>query len=82
MPQLSDDANRILRHMKALGANAGDYVLVDVFVTLLEKDIELWYEHITRSTANTRRSRWLAAVVPGATGKPLYGPTRGCGGGA
>ena len=38
MPQLSDDANRILRHMKALGANAGDYVLVDVFVTLLEND--------------------------------------------
>ena len=38
MPQLSDDANRILRHMKVLGANAGDYVLVDVFVTLLEND--------------------------------------------
>ena len=38
MPQLSDDANRILRRMKALGANAGDYVLVDVFVTLLEND--------------------------------------------
>ena len=38
MPQLSDDANRILRRMKALGADTGDYVLVDVFVTLLEND--------------------------------------------
>ena len=38
MPQLSDDANRILRHLKALGANAGDYVLVDVLVSLLEND--------------------------------------------
>jgi hypothetical protein len=38
MPQLSDDANRILRHAKALGANARDYVLVDVFVTLLENN--------------------------------------------
>ena len=38
MAQLSDDANRILRHMKALGANVGDYVLVDVFLTLLEND--------------------------------------------
>jgi hypothetical protein len=35
MPQLGDDAKTILRHMKVLGADAGDYVLVDVFVTLL-----------------------------------------------
>jgi hypothetical protein len=36
MRQLSEDANRILKHMKALGLNAGDYVLMDVFVTLLD----------------------------------------------
>jgi hypothetical protein len=38
MPQLSDDAKKILRHVKALGVDAGDYVLVDVFVPLLENN--------------------------------------------
>jgi hypothetical protein len=38
MPQLSEDANTILRRMQALGANPGDYVLVDVFVALLDNN--------------------------------------------
>jgi hypothetical protein len=36
MPQLSEDANTILRRMQALGANPGDYVLMDVFAALLD----------------------------------------------
>ena len=36
MAQLSQDANAILRRMKALDADTGDYVLVDVFVSLLD----------------------------------------------
>ena len=38
MTQPSDDAKKILRHMKVLGVGAEDYVLVDVFVTLLENN--------------------------------------------
>ena len=36
MPRLSQDASTILRHMKALHAEAGDYVLVDAFMSRLE----------------------------------------------
>ena len=36
MPRLSQDASRILSHMKALHVDAGDYVLVDAFISLLE----------------------------------------------
>ena len=38
MPRLSEDANTILRRLKALGANAGDYVLLDVFVSMLDEN--------------------------------------------
>jgi hypothetical protein len=38
MPQLGEDANTILKHMKALGTDVGDYVLIDVFVTLLDNN--------------------------------------------
>jgi hypothetical protein len=38
MPQLSEDANTILKYMKALSANAGDYILMDAFVTLLDNN--------------------------------------------
>ena len=38
MQQLSQDAYAILRRMKALDADTGDYVLVDVFVSLLDND--------------------------------------------
>ena len=36
MPRLSQDASTILSHMKALHVDAGDYVLVDAFMSLLE----------------------------------------------
>ena len=36
MPRLSQDASRILSHMKALHVDAGDYILVDAFMSLLE----------------------------------------------
>ena len=36
MPRLSQDASTILRHMKTLHVDAGDYVLVDAFMSLLE----------------------------------------------
>jgi hypothetical protein len=36
MPRLSQDASTILSHMKALRVDAGDYVLVDAFMSLLE----------------------------------------------
>jgi hypothetical protein len=38
MPQLSKDAYTILSHMKLLGANAGDYVLVDALLMLLDNN--------------------------------------------
>jgi hypothetical protein len=36
MPRLSQDASTILRHMKTLHADTGDYVLVDAFMSLLD----------------------------------------------
>ena len=36
MPRLSQDASTILSRMKALHVDAGDYVLVDAFMSLLE----------------------------------------------
>ena len=36
MPRLSHDASTILSYMKALHVDAGDYVLVDAFISLLE----------------------------------------------
>jgi hypothetical protein len=38
MPQLGEDANTILNHIKALDTRVGDYVLIDVFVTLLDNN--------------------------------------------
>jgi len=36
MQRLSQDAGTILTHMRSLHADTGDYVLVDVFVSLLD----------------------------------------------
>lgn len=38
MPQLSEDADTILRQMKTRGADEGDYVLMEVLVTLLDNN--------------------------------------------
>jgi hypothetical protein len=59
MAQLSQDANAILRRMKALDADTGDYVLVDVFVSLLGND-----EHRVGSALDELIKLRLVMVTP------------------
>jgi hypothetical protein len=78
MTQLSGDADKILRQMKAHGAEEGDYVLLDVLVPLLDNN-----EHRVLLALNelirlrlvvcTRRKDALAMTKAGAR---TIGPRR------
>jgi hypothetical protein len=71
MPQLGEDANTILKHMKALGTDVGDYVLIDVFVTLLDNNehraVSALDELITlKLVVGTARKEAFAMTIAGS----------------